>query len=168
MTESNGRSRQAERIVRLEGMEDFRRYCCEFASRALHSLEITSHDLDGALFDQQHFLDAVKNLCLRNHLNRLRILLQDNTQVQRQGHRLVGLSRRLPSSIEIRKPHSDYTDQENFLIVDRTAFIRWRVSSRYQGTASHRDLLQSRRLSDLFNEIWQRSQPDSDLRRLHL
>lgn len=173
MTEKiDGSPQQIEPVeakIKLEGIEDFRHYCLRFTAGASRTLEILSYDLDAALYDQQSFLAAVKDLCLRSQFNKVRILLQNNEQVQRHGHRLVELARRLSSSIEIRHPHPDHIDhQENFLVVDRSAYIKWRWSNRYRGAANHNDRLQAQRLSDLFNEIWQRSQSDSELRRLYL
>lgn len=155
--------------IRLDQIDDFRTCSLNLAGQAQRTLEILSHDLDAAIFDRQPFLAAVKSLCLRNHLSQVRILLQDNSQVQKKGHRLVEMVRRLPSSMEIRRPHPDYIDhQENFLIVDRRAYIRWRLSNRYQGHAACDSRLKAQSLCNLFIEIWQCSQPDSDLRRLNL
>lgn len=155
--------------VRLDRMEDFRTSSLNFVEQARKTVEIFSYDLDAALYDRQPFLAALKNLCLGSRFSRVRILLQNNAPVQKQGHRLVELVRRLPSSMEIRNPHPDYLDhQENFLVVDRRAYIRWQLSNRYRGYLAPANLLKAQRLSELFNEIWQCSQPDSDLRRLHL
>ena len=155
--------------IRLDRADDFRACCLNLAEQAQRTLEIFSHDLDAMLYDRQPFLAAVKDFCLRSHINQVRILLQNNSQVQKKGHRLVELIRRLPSSMEIRRPNPDYiAHQENFLIADQRAYIRWRLSNRYQGEAVCDNRLKAQGLSNLFNEIWQCSQPDSDLRRLNL
>jgi len=155
--------------ARLKGVDEFRAHCLDFVEQAQRTLEILSYDLDAALYDRQPFLTAVKHLCLRSQFSRVRILLQNNTRVQKQGHRLVDLARRLPSSCEIRRPHPDYIDrQENFLVADQRAYIRWGLSNRYQGYAAPGNRLKAQHLSNLFDEIWQCSQADSDLRRLYL
>lgn len=155
--------------IRLERTEDVRASCLNFLEQAQRTVEILSYDLDATLYDRQAFLTAVKKLCLRSQFSRVRILLQSNSQVQKQGHRLVELARRLPSSMEIRQPHTDYTDlQENFLLVDQQTYIRWQLSNRYRVYTAHGNKLKAKRLSDLFNQIWHCSQPDSALRRLYI
>ena len=99
----------------------------------------------------------------------IRILLQDNIRVQREGHRLVEMVRHLPSRIELRRPHADYIDHaENFLVVDGVGYIQRELYSRYEGVADFYAPLISQRLEDFFTEVWERSEPDTDLRRLSL
>lgn len=155
--------------VILDRIEDCRDSCLDFVRQAQRAVEIFSYDLDAVLYDQQPFLAAIKNLCLRSQFSQVRILLQNNAKVQKQGHRLVELVRRLPSSMEIRRPHPDYINhQENFLLADQKAYIRWSLSRRYRGYATPGNRLKAQQLSELFNEIWQCSQPDCELRRLNL
>lgn len=155
--------------IKLDGVEEFRSASLQLAGQAQRSLEIFSYDLDATLYDQQPFISAVRKFCLRSQFSQVRILLQNNVQVQKQGHRLVELVRKMPSSMEIRRPSSDYIDhQKYFLVVDQRAYLRWGLSKRYQGYVASDYRLKAQRLSDLFNEIWQCSQSDSELRRLYL
>lgn len=161
--------RQANTEFKLEGIEYFRLTSVELVENAQKILEILSYDLDAELFDQQPFLLSVKQLCLRSRFSRVRILLQNNAIVQKQGHRLVELVRKMPSSIEIRRPSSEYMDQqENFLSVDQRAYIRWNRSKQHQGFTATSYPLTAQRLSEFFNQIWQCSEPESELRRLYI
>ena len=77
--------------------------------------------------------------------------------------------RQLPSRIELRRPHPDYVDHsENFLVVDRIGYIQRELYTRYEGTTDFYAPLEAQRLEDFFSDVWERSEPDSELRRLSL
>jgi hypothetical protein len=155
--------------IALEGVNAFQQASWRMAAQVSRGIDILSHDLEARLYDQQPFLAAVKQLAIHSRFSRIRILLQSNEKVRQQGHRLVQLANRLPSRIEIRRPHPDYIDlPENFLIADVSGYIRRHRSNGYQGEADYRNRLQATQLSRLFNEIWERSEVDSTLRHLHL
>ena len=139
------------------------------AEQAKRSISIFTYDLDPALYNQQAFLDAVKLLAIGGPLTRIRILLQNNERVQKQGHRLLELSRRLTSKIEIRRPHNDYINTlENFLIADGTGYLRRTLHTRYEGEVCFNCRLEAGKYENFFNEVWDCSSADSDLRRLHI
>ncbi len=155
--------------VELQGRTAFARHALQMAQQASRSIDILSFDLDPPLFDQQAFVEAVKRLATGSHLSRIRILLQDNDRVQKQGHRLLELTRRLPSRIAIHQPAlEDRGHPENLMVVDCSSYLLRRVHTRYQGIAGYLDRREARHLTNLFNEMWGRSGPDSDLRRLHI
>ena len=153
----------------LSGRQEFRAAGLRLARQSVRSLDILSFDLDAPVYDQQDFVAAVKQFCLQSRQSQVRILLQNNERVQKQGHRLLELARRLPSSISIHRPHPDYLNhQENVLLADRTGYLLRRLHSRYQGTVDFCNRLGTQRLSDFFSEIWHCSEPDVDLRRLDI
>ena len=101
------------------------------------SLEIFSRELDPTLYDREPFLEAVSSLCVTNRKARVRILVQDPSPAVKRGHRLIELSRRISSSIEIRQPHPDYRQHnEAFLIADHCGLITRAFADRYEGTAN--------------------------------
>lgn len=156
-------------LLKLTEIAEHQLACLHLAEQAHRTLRIFSYDLDASLFDQQLFIDAVKQLALRGRSSHIQILLQNNERVQKEGHRLVELARKLTSKIEIRHPHSDYIDTtENFIIADTTGYIRRRMHSRYEGEMNFNDPLVTKHLADHFSTIWERSEPDSSLRRLYL
>ena len=153
----------------LEDRDSFRLASERLVVQAARQIEIFSYDLDAPVYDQIPILDAFKSLALHSRFSRLRILLQNNERVRLQGHRLLELIRRLPSRIEIRRPHADYVDNlENFLVVDRMGYVRRPIHSRYQGEGNFNAPAEAAKLSDFFAEVWECSEPDSQLRLLHL
>jgi len=155
--------------LELLGREMFGDICLLMAEQASRQIQIFSYDLDAPLFDRQPFIDALKSLVLQSQFSRIQILLQKNQRVQKEGHRLIDLSRRLPTYIEIRRPHLDHKERrENFLVADRIGYIRRKSADRYHGEADFKDRAEAIRLSELFDSIWDCSDPDTDLRGLHI
>jgi hypothetical protein len=87
----------------------------------------------------------------------------------RRGHRLIDLAQRLSSKIEIRKPIAEYADiNRTFFVADEAGYVSRPLAERYEGVANFSDRLSARNLVNTFNEVWERSQQDPQLRRLHL
>ncbi len=153
----------------LNSAEPCRQAALMLASQAQHSIYIFSHDLEPQIYNQTPFLEAVKELAIHCRQPCIRILLQDNEKAQKEGHRLLQLWRRLTSKIEIRRPHPDYIDHpESFLLADETGYLHHRFYTGYEATVDFNSPLEARRLSGFFKEVWEQSEPDSDLRDLHI
>lgn len=155
--------------LHLEGRSQFQQACEHMAQQASYHIDIFSYDLDKPLYDQVGFIDAIKTLSLHQRGLSVRILIQNSDTVQREGHRLLELARRLTSKIEIKRPHEDYIDHaENFMIADKIGYIRRKTTDRYEGEANFCDRLGSKLLYEFFSTIWERSEPESMLRRLYI
>ncbi|MGD8616791.1 MAG: acyltransferase [Gammaproteobacteria bacterium] len=138
-------------------------------AQAQDSLEIFSRDLDAALYTRGPFLDAINALCYRNRKARIRFLVQEPVDAVRRSPRLVELSRKLSSSIEIRQPHPDYRHyNEAFLVADGCALIHRGLADRYEGCANFYAPVEAQRKLDFFNEVWERSEGHPEFRRLYL
>lgn len=157
-----------DRLI-LHHRDDFRQIVEQMAQQASRSIDIFTYDLDKPVYDTPGFLEAAKQLALHTPGVAIRILLQQSEKVQKEGHRLVDLSRRLTSRIEIRRPHTDYIDHpENFMIVDRIGYIKRSQMERYEGEANFCQPYEAKILGEFFTEVWDRSEVESTLRRLYL
>lgn len=155
--------------IALAGSEQFAWTALRLARQARHRVDILSRDLDPPLYDQLPFLDALRALALRSRYSRIRVLLQNGERVQREGHRLLGLYRKLSSKIELRVVHPDFADHpESFLIADETGYLHRRLHERYEGTADFNDSQRARLLGHFFDTVWQVSEADSQLRALSI
>ena len=97
------------------------------------------------------------------------ILLQDGRSAVQNGNRLIELSRRLSSRIQIRRPPAQYRGySETFLLADDAGFLHRPLYTRYEGNASFNNPGITRRLKQYFLQVWEHSQPDTEMRRLHL
>ena len=153
----------------LTTRDDSRQAAAILAGQARRSIELFTADLESALYDQTLFIDALTQLCLKSPRARVRVLARDFERAVKDGHRLIELARRLSSYVELRKIHSDYQENnETFLLVDDYGLLHRRHATRFEGTFSCKAPLEVRRLRAFFNEVWDRSEADADLRRLHL
>ena len=138
-------------------------------TQAQFSLDIFSRDLDPLLYEREPFIDAVSELCRRNRKANIRFLVQDPLTAVRRSQRLVNLSRKLSSSIEIRQPHPDYRHfNEAFLVADECGLIHRGFADRYEGTANFYAPIEARRKLAFFTEVWERSEVNPEFRRLNL
>ncbi len=153
----------------LHSEVEYRDLSTRMVEQAKRTLNLITPDLEPNIYDQVPFINAVKQLALKSQVARIRILVQDNSLVRNQGHRLIDLAQRLPSTLEIRRPDKEYAQfTESFLLVDHAGYLHRRLADRYQAKACFNDRLQVSQLEDLFNEAWERGEPDIELVRLHL
>ncbi len=153
----------------LERSETVRDTVLSLATQARRSLDIVSRHLDPTLYDTEAFSNALRELVVGSHRAQVRILLLDSAPVVTRGHRVVELARRLSSYMAIRVPGLEHKDlNEAWLVADATGFVYRRFSDRFEATANFNDHRHATHLVNRFEEIWQRAQPDSNMRRLHL
>lgn len=149
--------------------EDSRTAAALLAAQARRQVELFSPDLEPFLYDQTAFVEALTQLTISSSRARVRVLVKDFERSVKEGHRLVELSRRLSSFVELRKVHSDYQNyNETFLLIDDYGLLHRRHAPRFEGVFSCKAPMEVRRLRAYFDEVWSRSEPDPDLRRLHL
>lgn len=137
--------------------------------QTLRNIDILSKHLDPGIFDNQDFIEAVKQLSISSKFTKIRILVMDSEPMIHNGHRLIDLIQQLTSSIEVRKISTEYKSyNEAFSLFDNKAVVFLRYSDRYEGFANFNRPRIATELSNFFNEIWEHSNPDANLRRLHL
>ena len=155
--------------ILLQSREQVRVIAQSFARQAQRTLSLLTVDIEPAIFDQQAFLDAIARLSRQSRDASFRILLLDSRRVAQHGHRLVELSRRLGSTIQFRCPPADYQHTgQTFLTCDDAGYFNRSMSSRYEGIANFNNPGEVARLNKDFKELWDRSQPDSELRMLQV
>jgi hypothetical protein len=154
---------------RIETREDTRRAAVALIRHAQRQVDILTPDLEPLVYDQADFLDTLTRPALGQCRAKLRVLVRDPQRAVKEGHRLIELTRRLSSYMQIRKVHTDYADfTQAFLLADTYGVMHRTLAERFEGTVCFRDPLEVKRLRKLFDEIWDRSEPDPELRRLHL
>lgn len=153
----------------VAGRDEVRSVAHLLSGQAQHSLLLYTEDLEPAIYDQQPFLDAVSRLARSHGQARIRILIADSRLSVQQGHRLIELSRRLSSTIRLRRPAPEYSDfRETFLIADDSGYLHRLHAGRYEGTGNFHDPARVAELRQYFLEVWERSEPDEEIRRLYL
>jgi hypothetical protein len=160
----------AERVRRvLTTTPQVRAAVVEIAERAERALALFSHGLEPDVYDQLAFVDAVTNLVLAHAHARVRILLVDPTHLVQDDHRLVELGRRLVSFVEFRRVHRDHRAREDgFLIADDHSLLHLAQATHPYGAISLNDRHMATKFLRQFDEIWQRSGPEREARRLSI
>ena len=155
--------------IEFETARENREIAYSLAEQACRTVSIFTTDLDPAVLDQPGFVEAIARVARSHSRARVTVLVQDSSKAVNRGHRLVALAQRLSSRVEIRKPDAEYHDlKETFMVVDDVGYFRRIRPNRYEGQARFHGPLQCRELINRFDEIWQRSHGDSQLRRVHL
>jgi len=153
----------------LQSREDVRVMAQTLAEQAQRGLLLLTQDLEPAIFDQVPFLNAISELARQRREACLRVLILDSRRALQTGHRLIDLSRRLSPNIQFRRPPPDYQNTGNtFLQCDDAGYIFRPLASRYEGIASFNNPGEAARLKKTFMELWDRSEPDSEMRVLHV
>lgn len=126
-------------------------------------------DLNPPLLDNELCREAFSSFLRKNRNSTAKILIQDSSQLTRNGHRLLTLSRRLPSHLEIRKVSQDFSDIEAFiLIVDGKGLIYKTHQEQTEYTVTYGTSAMATEKGNLFENIWRHSEVDPNLKALSL
>lgn len=161
--------KQDSQTVAIDTSEACRLAAISMARQSARSIDIVSRQLDPRMYDNADFCEAVSKLLVGSMRARVRVLLRDTDAVVKHGHRLVSLSQRLSSFIEMRIPAREFDEYNSaFLIVDGAGVIYRTLSDTFEGTVSFNDPRKAQELDRQFEAMWQSATPDPNLRRAHL
>ena len=141
----------------------------ELISAGNQSLRILSDELEPEIFDDEALVKAISALARRHRDSRIKILLKSTRLVVKRRHRLVALQKRMPTLIQIRRlTHLPESHIENYVVVDETGIFfdprdddKVCFSNVDDRPFAHHLLLR-------FEELWQVSSADPELRSLPL
>jgi hypothetical protein len=156
---------------RLESLHAVREAAVGIVEAARRELLLLSFDLQPQLYDQPPFLEAVRRLVVSGQRPTIRILVVDAEPAIKHGHRLIELSRKLSSFIEIRCLASDDRGiAETFLLADQQSLLRQPLARIQQRTAvfAKHSPREGRQLGRQFLELWERAEPDLNFRQISL
>lgn len=152
-------------LERFNHPEMARAHALAMLQQAQRSLCIYSIDMEPWLYHHSSIQEACTRFLLASPKNHLRILVKDLTRAVKQGHRLLGLSRRLSSNLHIRKLHPDYPAEEvAFLLADDRGLLLRPEPEQYAGYALYQDPARVRLRQAQFDQAWQTSITDPDIR----
>jgi len=141
----------------------------KLASSAVLEIKIISRCLNHQIFDRSDIVEAFSKFIRKNRNASVRIILFDNTNVIKDGHRLINLADRVPSKIAIRKFPKQYAYyNESLVTVDGKGFIHNPQSDRYEGSVSFSDHIRCAELDKIFTDHWHQSETSPDLRRVSI
>ena len=153
------------RLILLRREEEFRNMVLAMSEQAIQTVRLYTRLLDHKLYDSEDLASLFSELARRNRYTSIQVLLYDPHRVVKNGHRLVELSRRLSSSINIRIVHPDYRQlNHEYLLADSTGVIYRLDYETYEGYANFKDITEANRLHREFNRAWDTSLTDPNLR----
>ena len=140
----------------------------KMCSSALRNIRIISPRLDHRIFDNAELADALSALARLDRHSSVQILISDSRPIVNDGHRLLNLARRLPSSVIIRKlaNHPEMTG-DTIIIRDLDGVI-FMPADGGPGFYEPDSRSSAKQFSDKFESLWQRSVQDQEFRRLGL
>ena len=160
---------ETNELIDIDTAEHHRLAALQMARQGRSTIHIISRKLDPHAYSTLEFVEAVKQLVLNNRRARVRIMVFESLLIRRRGHRLLNLSDRLSSFIELRKPDVQYKNfNESLLLVDNTAFLLRLNAERHEGKVNFNDKPKARALFEMFEEMWIRARPDPNLMRMNL
>ncbi|RJG14609.1 histone acetyltransferase HPA2 [Pseudomonas cavernicola] len=152
-------------MERFSQPADARAHALALLQQAQRRLCLYSADLEPWLYHHSSVQEACTHFLLAHPKNRLRILLRDPTRAVKEGHRLLQLARRLPSNLQIRKLHPSYPSEEiAFLLADGNGLLLRPELDQYAGYALYHDPARVRLRQTQFDQAWDTSITDPDLR----
>ena len=141
----------------------------KLASSATIQMNIVSRKLDHFVFDHIDIVEAISNFIRRASHTKVRILVFNSIEITKSSHRLLALAHRAPSKMALRLLSPEYKDfNESFVTADKTGYLHNQQSDLYDGVVSFNDPIRCSELNKTFNEIWDRSVEDPNLRQLKI
>ncbi|SDX57564.1 hypothetical protein SAMN05421644_1079 [Allochromatium warmingii] len=151
--------------IQLIGRQAIAAVSTHLVAQARREVLIQDPVLDATIYAQEPFVQAIKRLALERPSYCVRVLISDPRTALQRGHRLIELARRLTSRIAIQRVADDEPDQlEAMLIVDATGYMRRRLVERLEAVADYDDSVLARRWRLEFEQRWERSVADVELR----
>lgn len=155
--------------VQIATSADNRMAATSLVRQGKRYLHIFSRDLDHTVYDTTAFITAVRGLATYSRYSQIRILVQNTEGIIKSGHRLVQLAQQLNSTMQMRKSGREHQAlNEDFLVVDKLGLLHRKTSERYDGVVNFNAPLEAVAMVKLFDEMWDRSEPDPELRRLYI
>ncbi len=150
---------------------DSRSHNRDAVTKLLHSARddvvIVSRYLDPTIYNNEEISSAALQHVKHSKHNSIRILVHDTAPMVKNGHRLLDLSQRVSSKIEVRTICDDYSQfNQSFLVADTIGYIHNLKSDLYEAEVNFNDKDRSKELMENFKEIWESSTQDTAIRRL--
>lgn len=132
------------------------------------SLCVLVRELHPVLLDDSACLVELRRIAISGRGAVVRILAQDVARAQREGNRMLDLAQRLPSVFQLRRPVED-VDREYpsaFMCSDSGGYLFRPLAQRMESVGSTCAPGRATHLQAMFDAVWERSEPFSELRAL--
>ncbi len=159
-------------VTPLNGFEDTRQALLALLEATHRSVHLYTPHLDPRLYNDDQLLAALRACISRQPRLQCYFILPEAKLWRNACPRLLQLAERLPSVLHLRTlPEEEARErpelEQGFAIADQTALLH--QADPRNGSGSHLPQAsgKARELLHFFMEIWEKSVPDPELRRLH-
>lgn len=136
-------------------------------SSAQNQISIISRHLDPTIFSKQEFIDNASEFIRSSKTSSIHILVHDTDPLVKNNHRILALSQRVSSKIEIRTICNDYSQfNQSYVVADSRGYIHNLKGDLYDAEVNFNDPDKSKELMEKFKTIWELSQVEAEVRRL--
>jgi hypothetical protein len=151
----------------LTTLPEVREASLKVAKSAQRLLSIFTQDLEPLIYGEEPFLEAIKRLVLARSYAKVRVLLADPSRAMVDNNRFLALARRLTSCIDLRAMSLEYPASAGaFIIADDRALVYRLQADRFDGISDMNDPSVVRRYLNFFDEVWQTSMQESQMRQM--
>ncbi len=154
-----------DRLERFSAPDDARAHALALMQQARRRLCLYTPDLEPWLYHNSAIQQACTRLLVSDPKCQLRILVRDLSRAVKEGHRLLSLSRRISSNFQIRRINPDHPSEDlAYLIADDRGLLVRPETEQYAGYALYNDPGRTRLQQTRFDQAWDLSITDPDLR----
>ena len=158
-----------KQLILLRSEEDFKNVIVEMTRQGTQSIRIYSPLLSHDLFDRTELMDICSRLARRNKYTKVEILIFDPHRVIKNGHVLLNIARKLPTSIGIKIVDPEMRQQNHeYVLVDGQGVIYRQEYTVYEGRAYFLNITETNRLDRQFTASWESGLLDANLRQLRI
>lgn len=141
----------------------------ELARQCRRCLRLLSLHLEARWFDRREWAQALSALARRHRNTEIRLLIADSRPLVGTHHALLGLTRRLPSSVLLRRTRIEPHElRDLFVIADERGLLRWPAREPERAWADFNNRPAAEDAAARFDGLWYRSVDDPELRDLHI
>jgi len=162
---------ETNKEIQIETLTENRCMALLLAQQARYGIDIFTQDLDAEIFNNTEFEQSIIKLAKKHPNTRIRILAQETGKAIQNGHCLIRLAQHLTSSVFIHRPDETHVNkQDNYIIVDKIGFLRRTraVSNNYNAVINFKAARTAEKLTDAFDDVWEQSEPDIQIRRFSI
>lgn len=154
-------------LLYLHDLETFYQVVLSMSQQAHQHIRLFSRDLDNTVFNSVEVVEAFTQLATSSAHAYIQLLMQDTSGLIHQNHRMLELARRVSSYIEIRVTDIMHQNiSENFYLFDGEGWVKRSHPDEYAGEANFHDARSVRDYEHRFRNMWERGEPDPNLRRM--
>ncbi len=154
-------------IIQFDSRDEARTLALALCQQATREICFFGKNIDPVLFDHPQFVEALSTFARRSKHTQVKFVVHDTRQNTADGHRLISLAQKLTRHIHIRNtPEKHQNLIQMFMLVDQNAYLYCPNTVRHQGRVSFDAPLDVRNFRKTFDDLWEHSTVDSNIRRL--